>query len=271
MSYIFDCMSFTRRKRGKIGGPRTITGLTNALWFGTGVLIVIFFLLGNIETTLDFRTTVAFGFAYLFSWFYLKYLESNFRGCRARVCRDLRNSPDAFWQGDLTKRNLIWVPIGAAGVFGAVILTSPIEPPFGTIVGIGLSGAIMMIVLIRYQAQLLTIFIHGIYNGFVVSIQLGFLKTGGLTILQPLSQSPILVPVVGFGTSFDQIANVATEIIFQFMLVSTSEELLKTALTAFFIIAFRGYFDQKGGTKYVAGGLAVIIWTVLHTIQAISI
>lgn len=266
-------MSFKGGKISRVGRgtPRTLTGLTNALWFGTGVLIVIFFLLGNIETTLDFRTTVAFGFAYLFSWFYLKYLESNFRGCKARVCRDPKNSPDAFWQADLTKRNLIWVPLGAAGVFGAVILTAPLPPPFGTIAGIGLSGAIMMAILLRFNAVLLVIFIHGIYNGLVVSIQLGFIKTGGLTFLAPLSQSPLNVPVVGFGASFDQLANVATEVIFQFMLVSTSEELLKVALTAFFIIAFRGFFSQQGGIKYLAGGLAVSVWVVLHTIQAISV
>ena len=261
-------MSFSRHGRGT---ARTLTGLTNALWFGTGVLIVIFFLLGNIETTLDFRTTVAFGFAYLFSWVYLKYLESNYRGCKARVCKDPKNSPDAFWQADITKRNLIWVPIGAGGVFGSVILTSPLDPPLGTILGIALSGFIMMFILLRYNAILLVIFVHGIYNGLVVSIQLGFIKTGGLSVLAPLSQSPLLVPVVGFGSSFDQLANVATEVIFQFMLVATSEELLKTALTAFFIIAFRGYFSQQGGIKYLAGGLAVLVWTILHTIQAISL
>ena len=262
-------MSFRLRRTGR-GTPRTITGLTNALWFGTGVLIVIFFLLGNIETTLDFRTTVAFGFTYLFSWFYLKYLESNFRGCKARVCRDPKNSPAAFWQADLTIRNLVFVPLGALGVFGAVILAAPLTPPFGTILGIGISGAIMMAILLRFNSLLIVVFIHGIYNGLVVSIQLGFIKTG-FTILEPLSQSPINVPIVGFGASFDQIANVATEVIFQFMLVATSEELLKVALTAFFIIAFRGFFSQQGGIKYLAGGLAVSVWVVLHTIQAISV
>lgn len=251
-----------KRRRGLVA---EINGLTNALWFGVGVLIVIFFLLGNIQTTLDFRTTVAFAFAFLFSFGYLQFIESNFRNCKARFCV-AANRPDAFWQKDITLRNIIWVPIGVVAVFAAVIGASSLGNPLGAIVGIAGSGTVMMIILIRFNAVLLPIFIHGIYNSVVVSIQLGVIDTSQLAFLKALETSPVFVPIIGFGGTFDQIANVSTEIIFQFMLVATSEELLKTALVAFFIFSFRGYFTQKGGIKYLAGALSVLIWTVLHTV-----
>lgn len=253
--------------------PKEIYGLVVVLWFGIGIMITVFFILGQIKTDLDFKTTLAFGFAYLLSRSYLYAVEGNWKQTKAFVQSKNRDNPLTFWQEPLKREHIRYIILGTLLVFGSAFLGTALKHPILTpIIALTLSGLVLMWVLFKTENILAPIWIHGTWNGFVIALKYGVIPHS----LVPeefkqslLSINPIFVPEVGLG--FEGFSKILTEIIFQYMLVSTTEELMKVALTVFFILSFKGYFTKKGATKYEAGFLAVMIWVGLHTIQAVQL
>jgi len=262
---------FPTKKERKV---KEINGLTNALWFGIGTLIVVFFLLGRIQTELEFRTVVAFAIAYLMSRGYLSSVEQNWRNMKSHVQSNDPNNPNAFWQENLSGNKFIIIIIGIVGVFAGVFAGVAINHPIATpIIGILLSGIAIGWAFLKTESIFVPIIIHGTYNAFVISLKLGAIPgdfLGEEFTLQLLAYSPITVPEIGV-SGFSGFSNLVLEWIFQYMLVATSEELLKVALATFFIISFKGKFTAKGDTKYGSYFLATLIWVALHTVQAIKL
>ena len=112
----------------------------------------------------------------------------------------------------------------------------------------------MGIQLIWTKSILIPILTHGIYNSIVVLLREG----GGLATF------PISVPEVGL--SLQGFSDLGAEIIFQNVLVASSEELFKTFIIAFFVVATTGSF--KSSTHWVWLGMivAVMLWTLYHSI-----
>ena len=232
-------------------------GQTTVLWFGISVIIFAFFLLANLQSTLQFNTAVAFLFIWVVSLMFLGIVNRN-PSLQGHI-----KTVDAFWQLDVDKTGIKWIGISLGGVFATVALSVAISSP---LVGIGLSGVILMIAFIKTNQLLVPVIAHGIYNSFVVTVKSTGLEFFGLGSL--LSNSPIKVPTVDIG--IQGLSSLYSEIIWQFMLVSTAEELMKIAILVFVVLILKSRFEN-GNQVWVGGIIAVLVWAMMHTVQALSV
>jgi hypothetical protein len=229
-------------------------GQATILRFGISVIIFAFFLIANLKDFLQFNTAVAFLFIWVVSLMFLGMVNRN-----PSLSNHVR-SVDAFWQTDPTVKSLRWIGISLGGIFAVVALSVTLNSP---LIGIGLSGEILMVAFVKTNSVLVPVLAHGIYNSFVTTVQ-----ATGLEFLTLFNQSPILVPKIDIGIA--GISNLFSEIIWQFMLVATAEELMKVAVLVFVVIMLKGRFE-KGNQIWIGGGIAVVIWTMMHTVQALGL
>ena len=103
-----------------------------------------------------------------------------------------------------------------------------------------------------------------IYNSFVIT-----LKQGAFEVATFLQQTPIRVPEVGIG--IQGLSSLYSEIIWQFMLVATAEEIMKIAILVFVVLALTARFPRNRTPTYIGAGVAIGLWGIMHTIQALSI
>ena len=165
-----------------------------------------------------------------------------------------------FLQG-ITTQKLVWIPIGLAGVLLISYLSTSIDQPYGSYIGIIGSGMIMLVAFYATNAILIPILIHGIYNSIVVTLQTDF--------------GTIFIPaVVGgdfFSNFFTQIGlgDYFTQVFFQIAVVANAEEFFKVFVIAFILVSTKGKFATDSGSKWVAGIFSVLIWAVYHSIASI--
>lgn len=228
----------------------SIYGVQVKLWFGIGVMTFAFFLLANIHNDVEFNIAISFIIIFLISVSYLFHIEQ-----RPSKKAELA-SLDFFWMHDMTKNALKWVGISLALVFMAVVLSIMSG---SSLVGIGISGGIMMYAFFKTNSILVPIITHGTYNSFVVAV-----KRSGLDVASFFSTSPIKVPEVGLG--IQGLSSIYSEIIWQFMLVATAEEVMKIAITVFVTIAIANNI-KAGKPAYMGAFVAIAVWTGLHTVQ----
>lgn len=153
---------------------------------------------------------------------------------------------------------------GFIGVLGISWVAASINPP-QPFWGIFFSGFVMLYVLFETRSILCVILIHGAFNSLVLAIQAGWV--GGSLI--PLASTGInMIPVIG--TTIPNIAPIFTQIGFQFFLVATGEEILKVVAIAGFIIMLKGLYQEDTWFKWIGGGAAVTIWSLLHYIVSLN-
>lgn len=229
-------------------------GQSTTLWFGLSVIIIGFFLLANIHDILQFNIAVVFLFIWTVSNIYLGMVNRN-----PNLFAHIKNI-DIFWQLNLDRNSFKWIGITLGGILLAVVLSILIKSP---LFGIGLAGIALFVGFQKTNCILVPIIAHGIYNSIVVSA-----KKSGLDWLSGLSQSPIIVPEVGIGLQgFSQLY---TEVMWQFILVATSEELMKIAIVVFTVSMIKQRFE-KGTQVWIGGIVSIVVWVMLHTIQAQSV
>jgi len=248
----------SQEQKNTIGGY----GQTTILWFGISIIIFAFFLLANLQNILQFNTAVAFLMIWTASLIYLGMVNRN-PNLKGHV-----KSVDAFWQVDINKQGLKWIGIGLGGVFLAVAVSVFIN---SALIGIILSGFVLMFAFIKTNSILVPVIIHGVYNSVVVAIKQGALQFSGFFgdfTQSLLDSSPIRVPEVGVG--IQGLSKLYSEIIWQFILVATAEELMKIAVLIFVVIAIKSRFE-RGNPVYIGAIISVIIWGLLHSIQSLSI
>lgn len=220
------------------------------LFFSIVTITVVFFLLNNINSDFEFRTTLFFTISFVVL-FVIFVMISSVRTYRQYFISKGR----LFFMERIELRELIWIPIGLIGVLGvsfiAVQLSSPISAVFA-------SGLILLYTLYKTQHFLIPVLIHGIYNDIVILIRQGSSATF-------LSQTGISIPEVGI--SIGNLSKLTSEMIFQIFLVASTEELMKIAIIAFVLLSVRQKISS-GNFKWFAGVVAVAIWTVFHLIQA---
>jgi hypothetical protein len=233
-------------------------GVQTAVYFMLSVIIVLFFALGSTDETTEFRSTMIFMVVFLASYLMLLGLSTNpaikpyFQGKNATL----------FFQHDVTRGHLLWIPIGFAMAFGFSLLVSNVgfDDQTGAILSIAGSGTIMMAIFFRTGSILIPIIIHGLFNSTVILLSSNLVDFS-------VALSPIPIPEVA--VQLGSLSTLASEMIFQFFLVSVSEEMFKMLVIAFVLAVTKSKFDTKGAWVYVAGGFAIAIWTAYHLIIAV--
>ena len=233
-------------------------GVQTAIYFMLSVIIVLFFALGSTDETTEFRSTIIFMTVFMASYLMLLGLSVNpavkpyFQGKNATL----------FFQHDITKGHLLWIPIGFVMAFGFSLLASNVglDDQTSAIVSIAGSGSIMMFIFFRTGAILIPIIIHGLFNSMVILLSSNLVDFS-------VALSPIPIPEVA--VQLGSLSTVASEMIFQFFLVATSEEMFKMLVIAFVLAITKNKFDAKGAWVYIAGAFAVAIWTSYHLIIAV--
>jgi membrane protease YdiL (CAAX protease family) len=237
---------------------RKSTGITNWIYFGLAIITVMVFLLGNVgecEST-QFCATTIFFIVFIGSLIMLVILWLIYPS------RLANGNVKLFFMQDVTFKKLTLVIPGVLSVIAVSYLAtlfnngSPdiLQNP-APFIGIFLSGLIMGLQLIMTHSILIPILTHGIYNSIVVLLRE---QIGGLATF------PISVPEIGI--SIKGFSDLGSEIIFQNVLVASSEELFKTFIIAFFIVATTGAFTSKGKSKWIGMLVAVTLWTLYHSI-----
>lgn len=246
----------TTQKRIKVGAAVW-------LWLTISVVVVAHSLLSQLNNDFDFKSTQIFATTFIISllmlliFIVLDLVNTSFR---KKVRRTEENSITLFFMQDLTIRKVIWVPIGVLGVFAVSFASTSAD---FVIIGIFLSGLIMMVAFFRTHSILVPIFIHGIYNTLVVLFRSGLIQ-GNIA----LQQTPFNVPDIGI--NFSGLTQLGSEILAQFTLVATAEELLKVLIIGFMVVAIkRGDFNTEGVSKWFAGIVAVAMWAILHLVQSV--
>ena len=235
---------------------RQSTGLTNWTFFAVSVFVVLVFLLTDVNScdAVDFCATTIFFVVFLGSFFMLFLLATLTNSGRTRLSG---NNVMFFFLQDVNIKKLGWVPLGYFLVLGVSFLTASWDYEFAPHIGIFISGMIMLVAFFSTNAILVPVLIHGFYNATVVTLRDGIF---GLSSIQ--------VPEIGVNITF--FGDYFSEIFFQIILVAGSEEFFKVFVIAFFVVATQGKFNSSGYVKWIGGIFAVLVWTIYHTISAIS-
>ena len=154
-----------------------------------------------------------------------------------------------FWTANISKKNIMWLGFSIAGVFLFSYIGGTTGNPLMGLIG---SGLVMGFALWKSKSIIIPFIAHGTYN--VVILELG---KAGLVSNSFIAHSAIPVAATN--------SNVILEILWQFFLVASSEELLKLAAIVWALFLIRGMFNTK---SEIADALAiifgVIIWTLFH-------
>ncbi len=240
---------------------RKSTGITNWIYFGLAIITVMVFLLGNVSSceSVQFCATTIFFIVFIGSltmltllWLISPQIKSRLQGTNVKL----------FFMQDITFKKLLLVPLGLILVITFSYLATSFNngspditqnpAPF---VGIFLAGIVMGVQLILTHSILVPILTHGIYNSVVVLLR---------EQVVGLATFPIAVPEIGL--SIKGFSDLGSEIIFQNVLVASSEELFKTFIIAFFVVAVAGSFQSKGKLVWAGMIVAVLLWTLYHSI-----
>ena len=143
--------------------------------------------------------------------------------------------------------------------FSLLISNVGLDDSTSAILAIGGSGAIMMMIFFRTGSILIVIAIHGLFNSMVILLSSNLVD---FKILSP-------IPIPEIGVSLGSLSTLGSEMVFQFFLVATSEEMFKMLVIAFVLAITKNQFDNKGSWVYIAGAFSVAIWTAYHLIIAV--
>ena len=248
---------------------KKITGVTTTVWILAIPMILGFYALSNIDNDVEFKTLNTFFILYLSSGFGILMAQSNIRGWKNHM-EDLQ----IFWTNDIDRNGIKWIGLGLLGIFVSVGLTLALGSGLDAnglryvqAGGILLAGIMMMIAFLKTNAILVPIIIHGVYNSFVV-----FLKKTSFEVIggtEGFAGIPIRVPEIGIG--FKGLADLYSEMIWQFFLVATSEEFLKLGILIMGTLLVYNQWQSKGMAVFLSAGVSVVFWTLLHSIQALFI
>ena len=239
-----------------------VVGVMTWLFFGTSIITVFIFLLGSINNDFEFRKTAIFLLIFI-SCFFLTVVYLILSSKLDHI-RDEENDL-LFFMNDVDLVKLIWIPTA----FFLVSITSiglafwPSE--YADDLSIIISGIILFVAFERTGAIMVPILAHGFYNSLVVALDNGLF---GDFIGQSLSTTGIKVPEIGLAVG--DFNKVATEMIFQVLLVAAAEEMFKIFIIIFTIVAIRVKFDTDLPALVILGGIvSVIVWWIYHTILVI--
>jgi len=215
------------------------------LFFALGIGILGFFLLTASNDSGEFTQTLIFLLIFIASYEIL--LGTGFAG----VTGNGQNNKDSlkyFFAQSPTLSDLKWIPIGLGSIWVVSQVASNVESP---LFAIFISGLILSITLIRTNAILIPIIIHGTWNSYV--------------FLSGLTTSPFIVPKIGLST------DTWTQVFFQYFLTSNAEEMMRVVIIVLVVVTLskNTRFSRKNPIVLgIAVIVSVIAWTGYHTIVA---
>lgn len=226
--------------------------IISVLFFFVVTITVLFFLLSNIDTDFEFKTTLFFtiSFVVLFTVFLIMATIPEYMNFFKTA------SGKIFFMERIEVKELIYIPLGLGAILGISFVAVQFASP---ILSVFLSGLVLLYVLIKTQHFLVPVMIHGIYNDIVLLLRQGTSQTF-------LSQTGISIPEVGI--TLGNLSQLTSEMIFQIFLVASTEEMMKILIIAFVLLSIKTRFSSSKVAVWVAGVIAVTIWTVFHLIQA---
>lgn len=162
--------------------------------------------------------------------------------------------PFKWFDGKLNSQDAKLIAIGYVALLGAAYLITPYFGAVGILIALGVGGGILAFVLIKSENILVPIIVHGLYNLTAIAL-------ASLSVI-PLAASPIFVPDFSVGTA--QTNTILSQAFLQVFVVAFSEELMKVSLALGFSL-----FITKD--KKVTFAIAVVLWTVLHSVLSYRI
>ena len=110
------------------------------------------------------------------------------------------------------------------------------------------------------RSIIIAIFVHGTYNSIIFLDSKGVFGNSGIP-----SDLPISVPLLN--AQIDLFGEIAPEVVFQYGLTATGEEMLRVFIIGGFLLASSGEFRTKN-LNFLAGILVSgTVWAVFHAIQ----
>ena len=224
------------------------------------VIVVLFLLLSNINNDIEFKSIIIFIITFIGSYIFLFSLPSfSERGKYLKGEKDIK----LFFMQDLTVGGLIFAGLGTLGILGISFASTYISSDlvFNALIGIGGSGLLKLWIFFKTKSIIVVTLMHGAYNSIIFGLRTDFGT-------QTLGISGISVPEIGINIgAFDRLVS---EILNQFFLVALAEEMFIVLVMSFVLIGLKGTFDSSSGYRYVAGGLAVSLWSVYHLINSLT-
>lgn len=232
-----------------------------AVWtyYFTGFIFLSLSLLSQYKNGLQFNGVVIFALLWVAGMILLITLPQT----KHKEKLETSSGLGSFWM-ESPDKHVIWIlPVGFGGVVLASYLGSIINNPLAGIFG---SGVVMIIALFFTRSILIPIIIHGSFNVFVILGQSGYLGNS----IVPLALNPSFsYSVPQITTNISSIAPILTQVLSQLFIVAPSEEVLKIACLAGFIVMFKGFYSESSAIKWLAAIGSLLVWTYLHYVQAI--
>ena len=235
------------------------SGTTTILFFMLALIVVLFMLLSNLNNDVEFKAILIFITVFIGSYLFLFSLSFTDKGQYLRGKNDIR----LFFMHDITIGSFAYVGLGIVAVLGVSFASTYIsnDTLVNSVIGIGLSGMILLYIFFKTSSVIIVSLVHGAYNSIIYTLRTDIFAN------QVLGISGIPVPEVGI--NIGSLDRLISEILNQFFLVSISEEMFKILVISFVLIGLKGTFTSEGGYKYFAGAFAVVLWTAMHLVQSL--
>ncbi|MCV0393637.1 MAG: hypothetical protein K5790_10185 [Nitrosopumilus sp.] len=229
-------------------------GLVTWLFFFITGSSVMFFVL-SAEGSIEFRRVMTFVTAFSLPLL-LMLLLSRIEFIGNRLRSDDEGEP-LFFMKNPTMKDLIMIPPAIGVLFLVSIVLHNAGNDFAVLMFAGiLLGGLLMIT----RAIIIPIVVHGTYNSIIYLDSKGLLGNTGLP-----SDLPINVPLIN--AQIELFGEVTPEIVFQYALTATGEEMLRAFFIGGFLLASSGDFETKK-LNFIAGILVSgTAWAVMHAIQ----
>lgn len=229
-------------------------GLVTWLFFFMTASSTMFFIL-SADGSLEFRRVMTFVTAFTLPFLLLLAL-SRVSGIGDRIKSNDFGEP-LFFMKNPTLRDLIVVPVGLVTVFASSIILSGVGQDFSALMvaGIVIGGSLFIT-----RSIIIPILIHGAYNSIIYLNSIGVLGNIGIP-----DNLPITVPLIN--AQINQFGEIVPEVVFQFGLTATGEEMFRVLLIAGFLLASSGEFATKKLHFIIGIIVAGTAWAVFHAIQ----
>lgn len=229
-------------------------GLVTWLFFFITGSSVMFFVL-SAEGSIEFRRVMTFITAFSLPLL-LMLLLSRVEVIGNRLRSDDDGEP-LFFMKNPTMRDLIIIPPAIGLLFLVSIMLHNIGQDFAVLMFAGiLLGGLLMVT----RSIIVTILVHGTYNSIIYLDSKGLLGNTGLP-----SDLPITVPLIN--AKIELFGEVVPEVVFQYALTATGEEMLRTFFIGGFLLASSGDFETKKLNFLVGVFISGTAWAVMHAIQ----
>lgn len=229
-------------------------GLVTWLFFFITGTSVMFFVLSS-EGSIEFRRVMTFITAFTLPLL-LVMLLSRVESIGSRLRSDDEGEPLFFMKNPTLRDLLLVVPVFLGILFISIFLhNAGLDFVALLVAGIILGGLLFVT-----RSIIIPILVHATYNSVIFLDSKGIFGNIGIPQDLPLSVPLINAQVEIFG-------EIAPEVVFQYALVATGEEMLRTFIIAGFLVASAGEFRTKF-INFIAGILVSgTVWAVYHAIQ----